>query len=132
MQISQLDHLVLTVQSIDKSVGFYQSALGMEKIYFSNGRVALKFGDQKINLHQHGHELEPRAYLAMPGSADLCFITPLILEQAMAHIRKIGIKIIAGPLERTGAKGPILSFYFRDPDQNLIEVANQLPNEAAP
>jgi len=129
IQISQLDHLVLTVQNIDKSASFYQSVLGMEKILFGNNRVALKFGDQKINLHEHGNEFNPKAPQAMPGSADLCFITPLGLEQAMTHIKKAGVEIITGPVERSGANGPILSFYFRDPDQNLIEVANELPNE---
>jgi len=128
MQISQLDHLVLTVQNIEASASFYESALGMEKILFGNGRVALKFGNQKINLHEYGNEFEPKAKQATPGSADLCFITPLGLEQAMAHIEKMGIEIISGPVERSGANGPILSFYFRDPDQNLIEIANEHPN----
>lgn len=126
MQISQLDHLVLTVRNIDESASFYESALGMEKIHFTNNRVALKFGNQKINLHEHGNEFEPKAQQAMPGSADLCFITPLKLEHAMAHINKCGIEIIEGPVERTGANGSLLSFYFRDLDQNLIEIANEI------
>ena len=129
MQISRIDHLVLTVQNIEESASFYESALGMEKILFGKNRLALKFGDQKINLHEYGNEFEPKAKQATPGSADLCFITPLGLEQAMAHIEKMGIEIIAGPVERSGANGPILSFYFRDPDQNLIEIANEHPNE---
>lgn len=129
MQVSQLDHLVLTVRNIDESASFYESVLGMDKIYFGDGRLALKFGNQKINLHEHGNEFEPKAQHPSPGSADLCFITPLPLEHAMADIEECGIEIITGPVERTGANGPILSFYFRDPDNNLIEVANEQPDE---
>ena len=126
IQISRLDHLVLTVRNIDESTSFYESVLGMEKILFGNDRVALKFGNQKINLHEHGNEFEPKAPQAVPGSADLCFITALELPQAMAQVKKMGVEIIAGPVERNGANGPILSFYFRDPDQNLIELANEI------
>lgn len=129
LQVTRLDHLVLTVRNIDESASFYESALGMEKVYFGNGRLALKFGDQKINLHEHGNEFEPKAQRPSPGSADLCFITPSPLEHAMAHIEECGIEIITGPIERNGANSPILSFYFRDPDNNLIEVANEQPDE---
>lgn len=126
IQISRLDHLVLTVRNIDESTSFYDSVLGMEKIHFGNDRVALKFGNQKINLHEHGNEFEPKAPQAVPGSADLCFITALELPQAMEQVKKMGVEIIAGPVERNGANGPILSIYFRDPDQNLIELANEI------
>lgn len=129
MHVTQLDHLVLTVQNIDESAAFYQSVLGMKKIIFGDNRVALRFGHQKINLHEYGNEFEPRAQQTMPGSADLCFITPVVLEQAMAEVEKAGVEIIAGPVKRSGANGPIRSFYFRDPDQNLIEIANEYPNE---
>jgi len=91
---------------------------------FGEGRVALKFGNQKINLHEHGNEFEPKANLPTPGSGDLCFLSNMKIEEAMEHVRSKGVEIIEGPVEKTGANGPIVSFYFRDPDQNLIEVAN--------
>lgn len=126
MKITRLDHLVLTVKNIDDTVEFYQSVLGMQKISFGQGRVALLFGSQKINLHSYGHEFEPKAHLAVPGSEDLCFITDTALFEAMQHVQKQGIDIIEGPVKRTGATGSIESFYFRDPDLNLIEVSNYL------
>lgn len=124
MNIDRLDHLVLTVKSIEASVNFYVSVLGMEKEEFGAGRLALKYGTQKINLHQAGKEFEPKAQAPTPGSADLCFITKVPLNEAMEHVRNEGVEIIEGPIARTGATGPINSFYFRDPDLNLIEVSN--------
>jgi len=126
MEISKLDHLVLTVKDLEKTTSFYESVMGMQKEVFGDGRLALKFGGQKINLHQLGNEFEPKAHKPMPGSADLCFITPTPLDDAMAHVKRCGVEIIEGPVERTGAHGPIRSFYFRDPDHNLIEVANEI------
>lgn len=126
MEISKLDHLVLTVRDIEKTTSFYMSVMGMKKEVFGNGRVALKCGDQKINLHESGKEFEPKAHKPTPGSADLCFITQTPLNDAMAHVKRCGVEIIEGPVERAGANGPIRSFYFRDPDQNLIEVANEI------
>ena len=126
MEISKLDHLVLTVTDIEKTTSFYGSVMGMKKEVFSGGRVALKCGSQKINLHELGKEFEPKAKKPTPGSADLCFITQTPLNEAMAHVKRCGIEIIEGPVERTGANGPIRSFYFRDPDLNLIEVANEI------
>jgi catechol 2,3-dioxygenase-like lactoylglutathione lyase family enzyme len=126
MKISRLDHLVLTVMDIEKTASFYVSVLGMEKEVFGGGRVALKCGSQKINLHERGKEFEPKAKKTTPGSADLCFITQTLLADAMAHVKRCGVEIIEGPVERTGANGPIRSFYFRDPDDNLIEVANEI------
>jgi len=126
MEISKLDHFVLTVKDVDKTVLFYESVMGMKKEVSGLGRVALKYGDQKINLHEFGHEVEPKANKPTPGSADLCFITTTPLKKAMSHVVSCGVEIIAGPAERTGANGPIRSFYFRDPDQNLIEVANEI------
>ena len=126
MEISKLDHLVLTVTDIEKTTSFYGSVMGMKKEVFSDGRVALKYGSQKINLHELGKEFEPKAKKPTPGSADLCFITQTPLNEAMAHVKRCGIEIIEGPVERTGANGPIRSFYFRDPDLNLIEVANEI------
>lgn len=124
MQIDRLDHLVLTVRDIDTTCDFYARVLGMESVTFGAGRKALSFGRQKINLHQAGKEFEPKAERPTPGSADLCFITATPLEAAMAHVRAAGVAIVEGPVARTGATGPIQSFYFRDPDLNLIEVSN--------
>lgn len=126
MKISKLDHLVLTVRDIEKAVLFYESVMGMKKEIFSKGRVALRFGDQKINLHEFGGEVEPKSLKPTPGSADLCFITSVSIEEAMAHVKSCRVEIIEGPVERSGAHGPIMSFYFRDLDQNLIEVAVEL------
>ena len=126
MEISKLDHLVLTVRDVEKTTSFYVSVMGMKKEVFGNGRVALKYGDQKINLHEAGKEFEPKAHNPTPGSADLCFTTQTPLNDAMDHVKRCGVKIIEGPVERTGANGPIRSFYFRDPDYNLIEVANEI------
>lgn len=125
MNIDRLDHLVLTVTDMTKTISFYQTVLGMTQEIFANGRVALKFGVQKINLHEAGREFDPKAELPTPGSADLCFITSMTLNDAMHHVKECGVEIIQGPVQRTGAIGPILSFYFRDPDGNLIEVANE-------
>jgi catechol 2,3-dioxygenase-like lactoylglutathione lyase family enzyme len=124
--IDSLDHLVLTVKDIDASASFYARALGMEVQTFGEGRKALVFGRQKINLHQHGQEFEPKAQQPTPGSADLCFLTSVALVDVLIHLTQRGITIIEGPVKRTGATGPILSLYFRDPDLNLIEVSNQL------
>ena len=126
MEISSLDHLVLTVRDIEKTISFYVSVMGMKKEMFGDGRIALKFGDQKINLHESGKEFEPKAHKPTPGSADLCFIIQTPLDDAMAHVKRCGVEIIEGPVERTGANGRIRSFYFRDPDHNLIEVANEI------
>jgi catechol 2,3-dioxygenase-like lactoylglutathione lyase family enzyme len=124
MKIKNIDHIVLTVSDIDTTVEFYQNVLGMELVSFAQGRTALTFGSQKINLHQHGKEFEPRAQSPLPGSVDLCFITETPLEEAMSQARDKGVSIIEGPADKTGALGRIKSFYFRDPDMNLIEVAN--------
>lgn len=122
--ISKLDHLVLTVRSIDDTVNFYMDILGMEIETFGEGRVALKFGSQKINLHQLGKEFEPKANCPTPGSADLCFITNIPIQEAFEQVAAKGVSIIEGIIARTGAVGPIQSFYFRDPDNNLIEVSS--------
>ena len=124
MDISHLDQLVLTVANIENTARFYTSVLGMETETFGKGRMALRFGEQKINLHQAEKEFEPKALKPTPGSADLCFITETPLDEAMEHVRSQGVHIIEGPVTRTGATGPIRSFYFRDPDGNQIEVAN--------
>ena len=124
MQIDRLDHLVLTVKNIDTTVNFYTSVMGMKKMIFGQGRVALSFGQQKINLHQLGSEFEPKADNVTAGSADLCFIINQPVDQAMAHLSACNVHIIDGPVKRSGAMGEIVSAYFRDPDGNLIEVSN--------
>ena len=122
--ISHLDHLVLTVADIPQSCEFYQRVLSMQVVTFAEGRKALKFGQQKINLHEHGHELEPKSAWPTPGSADICLITTTPIETVIAHLQACHVAIEEGPVPRTGAIGPILSVYFRDPDHNLIEVSN--------
>ncbi len=122
--ISHLDHLVLTVASIERSCAFYGDILGLEVQTFSAGRKALRFGRQKINLHEAGHEFEPKALRPTPGSADLCLIAETPLEQVVAALAAAGIAIEDGPVDRTGALGAIRSVYIRDPDRNLIEIAN--------
>ena len=123
--ISHIDHLVVTVKHIPTTIEFYARVLGMHAIRFGDDRTALKFGQQKINLHEAGNEFEPKARQPTPGSADLCLITKTDLEQAMAYVRSCNVEIIKGPVERTGATGKLLSFYIRDPDLNLIEISNK-------
>jgi catechol 2,3-dioxygenase-like lactoylglutathione lyase family enzyme len=96
----------------------------MSATTFGAGRKALVFGKQKINLHQYGGEFEPKAKVPTPGSGDLCFITSVPIADIIVHLSANGVKIIEGPVRRTGAVGPITSVYFRDPDENLIEVSN--------
>lgn len=122
--INRLDHLVLTVKDMDKTVDFYTKVLGMEKEIFKGDRIALKYGQQKINLHLLGNEFEPKAQNVKEGSADLCFIIDTPLLEAKKHIEELGIKIIEGIVPRTGALGVIQSLYIRDPDFNLIELSN--------
>lgn len=117
---------MLTVADLDATVGFYTRVLGMAAVTFGAGRTALAFGRSKINLHQAGHEFEPKASRPTPGSADLCLIADGPLDQVIEDLAACGIPIEEGPTPRTGATGPILSVYFRDPDQNLIEVSTYL------
>ena len=126
MKINALDHLVLTVADIDATCAFYGRVLGMHTITFGEGRRALAFGVQKLNLHQRGHEFEPKADRPTPGAIDVCFITQVPVAEVIAHLQKCGVVVLEGPVQRTGAQGPILSVYFRDPDLNLIEVSNDL------
>ena len=122
--INRLDHLVLTVQDIEATCAFYTRVLGMQVVRFGAGRTALRFGAQKINLHQRGRELEPRAIDPTPGSGDLCLITDTPMAKVVAHLKACSVPILVNPSERTGALGPIRSVYFRDPDGNLLEVSN--------
>jgi catechol 2,3-dioxygenase-like lactoylglutathione lyase family enzyme len=124
--VASLDHFVLTVKNLDVTSSFYEKALGMQCVRFGKDqeRYALKFGNQKINLHQVGKEYEPKAKNPTPGSGDLCFVTETKLEEYQEYFREIGIEIEEGIVSRTGASGPIRSIYIRDPDFNLIEVCN--------
>lgn len=125
MNILRLDHLVLTVADITATCAFYTTVMGMQEISFGQGRKALLFGNQKINLHQQGKEIEPKASCAVAGSADLCFISETPVEQVLKELQEKGIPVLEGGIvARTGAMGKIVSVYFRDPDLNLVEVSN--------
>jgi catechol 2,3-dioxygenase-like lactoylglutathione lyase family enzyme len=127
LRLERLDHFVLTVADIDATVAFYERVMGMRAITFGEGRRALRFGEQKINLHQVGREFEPRALRPTPGSADLCFLTKQPVDALLRELAALEVAVEVGPVTRSGALGPIRSVYFRDPDGNLIEVAQQLP-----
>lgn len=124
MNISRLDHLVLTVASIERSCLFYESVLGMKVVRFGEGRTALHFGNQKINLHESGKEFMPKAAAPTQGSGDLCFITDTAISLVIDHLEALDIPVEQGPVKRTGAEGAIHSVYIRDPDGNLLELAN--------
>lgn len=128
IRIQSLDHLVLTVASVEATCSFYARVLGMEVIEFGQGRRALRFGDQKINLHQAGQEFEPKAQHPTPGSADLCLIAATPVASVISHLKACGVPVLEGPVRRTGARQAIVSVYFRDPDGNLIEVSNPAPD----
>ena len=123
--IDHLDHLVLTTRHKDDCIAFYTTVLGMTLETFGAGRVAFKFGQQKINLHEYGKEFLPKAALPTPGSLDLCFIAARPLDEVIAHLAALQVAIEEGPVARTGANWPIRSIYLRDPDGNLIEVAEK-------
>ena len=122
--IDRIDHLVLTVFDLERTIDFYSRVLGMEPVTFAGGRRGLAFGRQKLNLHQAGREFEPKALKPGPGAIDLCFISTTPLEEVMETLKADGVHIIDGPVDKTGALGPMKSVYFRDPDGNLIEVSN--------
>jgi catechol 2,3-dioxygenase-like lactoylglutathione lyase family enzyme len=122
--IDRIDHIVLTCFDVERTIAFYSKVLGMEPVTFAGGRRGLSFGRQKFNLHQAGREFEPKALKPAPGAIDLCLITETPLAQVTEHLKAQGVAIIEGPVAKTGATGPILSVYFRDPDGNLIEVSN--------
>ena len=124
--VDGLDHLVLTVASIAQTLAFYQRVLGMEAREFKPGRWALHFGRQKINLHEVGHVVDPNVKHATPGSADICFLTRIPLAEVIAHLQREQVAIVQGPVRATGAQATLQSLYFYDPDENLIEVANEV------
>ena len=124
MDVDRIDHIVMTVKSIDATCAFYERVLGMQRVTFAGGRYALAFGRQKINLHESGREFEPKAHVAAPGTLDVCLVTTTPLADVIEHLARCDVAIIEGPVSETGASGPIRSVYFRDPDDNLIEVSN--------
>ena len=124
MRVDRLDHLVLTVVDIGAAIRFYTEVLGMDEVTFGPGRKALRFGSSKINLHQVGRELEPKARRPTSGSADLCLIVDDPIDAVMRELRKAGVVVEEGPVRRTGATGALVSCYLRDPDGNLIELSN--------
>jgi catechol 2,3-dioxygenase-like lactoylglutathione lyase family enzyme len=121
--IDHIDHIVLTTRDLDGCIRFYSEVLGMKLEKFAQGRLALKFGEQKINLHEWGKEFEPRAHVAAPGTLDLCFIASIPLDQVMIKLKKNQVAILEGPVAKTGAKGLMQSVYVRDPDLNLVEIS---------
>lgn len=124
--LDRLDHVVLTARDLTETCNFYQRVLGMRLEAFGSGRLALLYGDQKINLHEAGHEFEPKADRPTPGGLDLCFTTRTPIDAVVTHLQASGVPILEGPVERTGARARLMSVYFRDPDGNLIEVSNEL------
>jgi catechol 2,3-dioxygenase-like lactoylglutathione lyase family enzyme len=125
MRVAGLDHLVLTVADLDATITFYER-LGMRREEFGDGRLALRFGDQKLNLHRAGAEFTPHAARPVPGSADVCLLVEGTLDEVERELREAGIAIELGPVDRTGALGPLRSLYVRDPDGNLVELAESL------
>jgi catechol 2,3-dioxygenase-like lactoylglutathione lyase family enzyme len=124
--IDRIDHIVLTTRDREGCVRFYRDVLGMELVSFrtpTEQRLALKFGNQKINLHEWGKEFTPRAHVAAPGTLDLCFIASMPLEKVIENLKKHHIPVLEGPVAKTGAMGPMRSVYVRDPDLNLVEIS---------
>jgi len=124
VKIESIDHVVLTVKDIEKTCDFYSKVMGMEVVAFGEGRKALTFGTQKINLQKLGRESTLIADKPTSGSGDVCFVTPTSINDVVAHLNACGVKLIGGPVERSGARGLMMSVYFRDPDMNLIEVSH--------
>ncbi len=129
MHIDAIDHLVLTVRDLQATTAFYTRVLGMVEVTFGEGRRALAFGAQKINLHEVGREYEPKAAVPTPGSADLCFLTAAAPAAVLAHLHACGVQVVDGPVSRTGARGSIVSVYCRDPDGNLLELGSHGSDE---
>jgi catechol 2,3-dioxygenase-like lactoylglutathione lyase family enzyme len=124
--IDHIDHIVLTTRDLAGCIAFYRDVLGMKLEEFrtpSEKRLALKFGAQKINVHEWGKEFAPRAHVAAPGTLDLCFIAAIPLEDVVKKLKVKNVAILEGPVAKTGAKGPMQSVYVRDPDLNLVEIS---------
>jgi catechol 2,3-dioxygenase-like lactoylglutathione lyase family enzyme len=127
MKIDRIDHVVLTVNDVQQTCQFYERTLGFEIVTFKEGRIALHFGKQKLNLHQRGNEFEPKANAPTPGAVDLCFITETSIEDVRRELEAKGVPVELGPVTQVGALGKMFSVYLRDPDRNLIEIANYVP-----
>ena len=123
--IDHLDHIVLTTARTEQCIDFYTRVLGMKLERFGEGRMALKFGNQKINLHEKGREFEPKAALPSPGTLDFCLIASVPLDEVIARLAAARVTIIEGPVMKTGANWPIRSVYVRDPDGNLVEISER-------
>lgn len=130
LELERLDHLVLTVRDVERSVAFYTRVLGMEEVRFGAGRRALRFGDQKINLHPADGPVPPLPARPTVGSGDLCFVTRLSAEEVVRRLAAAGVEVVEGPVRRTGARRALRSVYFRDPDGNALEVAEETDEEA--
>lgn len=126
MKVQRIDHVVLTVADLERTIAFFERVLGMTAVSFGDGRRALAFGDQKLNLHQAGREFEPKARRPTPGAIDLCFTTDVPLDEVAKHLRSQSIEIELGPVDKVGARRALRSLYFRDPDGNLVEVSNEV------
>ena len=123
MHVDGIDHLVLTVEDVERTCEFYER-LGAEVVTFDGGRTALRAGEQKINLHESDAEYDPHAATPAPGSGDFCLLTETAIGDVAAELRDAGVELVEGPVRRTGARGPMDSVYVRDPDGNLVEVAS--------
>lgn len=126
VRVQRIDHVVVTVNDVERTLSFYEQVLGMRPVTFGEGRRALAFGEQKLNLHQAGKEFEPKARAPAAGSADVCFTTDVPIDEFVRHLASVGVAIELGPVDKIGARRPLRSVYFRDPDGNLIEVANEV------
>lgn len=126
VKLDRIDHVVLTVRDIDRTIAFYCGVLGMRAVTFGEGRRALALGDQKLNLHVAGREFEPKARAPLPGAADICFTTSTPLEDVVRELGDAGVTIEVGPVAKTGARAALRSVYVRDPDGNLLEIANEV------
>jgi len=127
VKVERIDHVVLTVADVERTIAFYERALGMRAVTFGEGRRALAFGDQKLNLHEAGREFTPHASAPLPGGVDICFTTTTPLDKVISHLHSLGVAIESGPVAKTGARATLRSIYLRDPDGNLIEIANEVP-----
>ena len=123
--IAHLDHVVITTAHLDQCIDFYTRILGMRLEEFAGGRLALKFGEQKFNIHVKGREFEPKAAVPTPGALDFCLIAAVPLERVMARLLELGVPVIEGPVAKTGATCPLRSVYVRDPDGNLVEISER-------
>jgi catechol 2,3-dioxygenase-like lactoylglutathione lyase family enzyme len=124
MQLDHIDHIVMTVENVDITINWYLRVLGVKSAVFGEGRKALLFNKQKINLHQKGAEFEPKAFAPTPGSLDVCFLTKTPLGEVIELLKAQRVAVEKGPIKRNGATGLITSVYIRDPDRNLLEISN--------